>query len=241
MRSEMNARHPNERRVKYIFAVCGILVVLFLAWLILHDDPRAGQALAVPTQPKISQAPVPPESHKESPSVVFSPVSSPSPKSDIVPRQQPGETRSIIGSRAWKNAGRATPAAALETHYWSVRNGDTAAVAAGIKVAPSAQEALTELVALLPSSAREKFLSPEEALAFLMCGTSDATGFFISYEERHGDTSKLCVTSRHPDGSGKLHSSIKLFERQADGSWKMLIYPRVVQDYKRYIQNRPPR
>jgi len=72
-----------------------------------------------------------------------------------------------IKTADWRNAGRATPAAAIETALWSAAGGDTDALAETLLLEAGAKTKVDALFAGLPAELRSQFATPEKFVAFM--------------------------------------------------------------------------
>lgn len=74
----------------------------------------------------------------------------------------------MVPASDWKNLGRGTPEAALETTVWSVANGDMDTLAATLLVDATSREKLEQSLAALPSDLRSQYGTPEQLLALMV-------------------------------------------------------------------------
>ncbi|HTQ30389.1 MAG TPA: sigma-70 family RNA polymerase sigma factor [Opitutaceae bacterium] len=84
---------------------------------------------------------------------------------------------------SFANAGRATPRAALETLHWALSGGDVTMIARVLKLSPDARQKAEALLAKLPPDQRAQFTTPEQFIATLVAGTSQAVGMQVMSQE----------------------------------------------------------
>jgi hypothetical protein len=151
---------------------------------------------------------------------------------DLVPPQQVGELRMLVGADAWRNVGHGSPAKALQTFYWAMKGGDIDTVERTITLDASARKQMADMWESLPAAEKARFDRPEQLAAFLMCGTSDVRGYLFTREERTEDKSIVTVLTSHPDGSGKLRGSRMTVMLHRDGLWRVIVTRRELSKYQ---------
>ena len=74
----------------------------------------------------------------------------------------------LIPANEWKNAGRATPNAAVETLLWAAAGGDVDTLSKAILLDASAQTKAQALFARLPEAAQAQYGSPDNLIALMI-------------------------------------------------------------------------
>jgi hypothetical protein len=88
----------------------------------------------------------------------------------------------------WKNQGQATPEAAVETMLWAAAGGDVKTLKDTLALAPDTQSKATDLLASLPTPARQSIASPEDLMALLVAGNVPL------------DSAQVVAKQTNPDG-----------------------------------------
>lgn len=149
----------------------------------------------------------------------------PSPNNVEEPRFSEG---AVIESAEWRNAGRATPAAALETVLWAAAGGDVDTFAASLWFADSnARQQAQRLFDELPSDAKQRYRRPEGLIAALTIpevpiGTAERIHWGESTSPNFAYASLRLASEK---GTGK--NVVLLFLSQADG-WRVVATPPVI-------------
>jgi hypothetical protein len=129
----------------------------------------------------------------------------------------------------WNKVGRATPAATVETVFWSIAQGDVETLATLIAFDDDAQDQAERFYEVLPEDLRKEYDSPERLVAALMAIEKPVTLKSVNV---------LGETSSSPDrGTLQLSSpsgNISLdFQRDA-GGWKLVVPALIVDGYRHY-------
>lgn len=137
-----------------------------------------------------------------------------------------------VPASEWRNAGTATPQAALETALWAAAGGDVAAFAATMKFQTErARIAAQALLDRLPEGTRAQCDSPERLIAFLTVrdvplGSAEVRQF----SNLDGPTPAAHVRLFFKTADGKPKDSALLLANSGDG-WRLLIGEGVVARY----------
>ena len=75
--------------------------------------------------------------------------------------------KEFVPASEWRDRGRATPTAAVETLLWAAAGGNVGALAKAIELDPGAREQAERLLAEVPEAEREGCRTPEELVALL--------------------------------------------------------------------------
>lgn len=141
----------------------------------------------------------------------------------------PDITNEIVPSDAWRNAGYATPVAAVETALWAAAGGDTDVLMQSIVLDDGARRKATELLAGLPAETRARYSKPEELVAFMAAKDVPLEGARIfSSKEPPGVTQRTVVQLRNAAGSVR---QVHLELRKTDAGWQLVVPESAVDRY----------
>ena len=140
----------------------------------------------------------------------------------------------LIPSSEWKNAGRATVGAAVETVLWAAAGGDVEVLTNSIQLDESARTKAAALVARRPDATRAEYGSPEKLIAlFLAKDAASATGVQI-LGQRDLSADVVGVRVRVGNDEGKTKEQNFGFRRASDGL-RLIINDPVVDKYARQL------
>ena len=149
----------------------------------------------------------------------------------------PASSVVLVPASAWKNAGRATPAAAFESVLWAATHGDVDALIGMLDFrAGGADRKLEELFAGLPAEVRAQYGSPEKMFATLLAGQIPpavaAMGVVPQEDPGAKNVSKINV---HLEGPGGRQKDMTYgFVRYPDG-WRFAILSVMVASYAQLL------
>lgn len=151
----------------------------------------------------------------------------------------PSLERFAIGSRVsaadWKNAGTATPRAALETVLWAAAGGDIDTFAHCLLLGKGAAVALLES---LPADQRAQYGTPERLIAALAIRDVPLGAAQVIYWNERGTThATVQLLLSAPDGTTK--DSNLLFFNQGAG-WKLVVPESAITKYAGMLKGTPP-
>jgi len=123
---------------------------------------------------------------------------------------------------AMKNAGKGTPAQAVESVLYAATGGDIDALAEGVLIEPKAKQKAADWFATLPEATRAQYGSPEKVLALMMAKDAAAlTGMqVVGQQEINPDLTVVRV--RMQVEGGKTKDQPLPFYRAPDG-WRMIL------------------
>lgn len=134
----------------------------------------------------------------------------------------------------WKNLGRATPSAAMETALWAAAGGDLETLVRGLRFDEAARARTEAWFAQMPAEARGRYGSPERLLALLIARETPLGGMRVAQEIEQGpDDVALRVLLRPVDGSVK-NTGFTL-HREPDG-WKFVVSAEAVERFMRTVK-----
>jgi RNA polymerase sigma factor (sigma-70 family) len=130
---------------------------------------------------------------------------------------------------AWRNVGRATPEAALETLLWAESNRDWKTVAdTDVPLSPASKAIVDAWFASLSEAARAKFGTPESLLASLYSRVTGSTADpVVAYEvyaqQAHDGPNETQVKYWTRLASGTEQAPINVVLRQGTDGWQRVI------------------
>jgi hypothetical protein len=154
----------------------------------------------------------------------------------------PGSDRFAVGATVpagdWRNAGAATPAAALETVLWAAAGGDVAAFAGRLQLGKDSRAAAEALQATLPETMRVHGRTPEELVAFLALRDVPLGAATVRrWYDADAASQQVTVELAAPDGVTKETNLV--FARANDG-WKLSVTEPVVARYAAMLKAGAP-
>ena len=158
-----------------------------------------------------------------------------SPEEPVLTKPKPKpEAGPLMAANSWRNAGRETPGATLETTFWAAAAGDVDALARGISLTQPKE--IQTLLDKLPEAQRESFGTPERLVATLMAKYVRTQSIQVLEEKKDPRSPNLTLSVRlsAPDG----------FERQTDftfsncpDGWRINVPPHAVAGYVAHALN----
>lgn len=135
-----------------------------------------------------------------------------------------------VPERNWKNVGRATPAAALETALWAGVGGDLEVLAATLSLDGAAKEKAGTLFASLPETERARFGSPEKLIAAL--SLKDLPGALTVGPATVGeDNAKVRLYTQRGTPSYFVFKETEITLRRSTDGWRLVVPDGAVESY----------
>lgn len=145
------------------------------------------------------------------------------PSSQARPDEPPPLRGPMVKNAEWRNAGAASPEAALESFVWAATRGDTETLGALLAVDAAGRKQLAEAFAQLSEEARASYGSPENMLATLIAvqvpQDLSAVGPVNSLNLSNGDIALRTRVERE----GVIMEDVVLTFRLADGTWQLVV------------------
>lgn len=140
----------------------------------------------------------------------------------------------IVPSSEWTYAGRATPAAAIETILWAATGGDLDALAQTLSLDESARTRAVALLGSLPASSRSEYTTPERLVALFTAKDlpSGAMQLVSEITQPSGEV-MMRVRLFQPDGSTR---STTVLARQSGGEWRLSVPVSAIEKYAAVLQ-----
>jgi hypothetical protein len=133
---------------------------------------------------------------------------------------------------AWKNSGRATPSAAMETLFWASDGGDVETLAASILLEPDAREKVEAILARLPAEARVRYDTPEKFVALFMAREGDIRAMQVLGENVAGGDALVNVRAQKSDGKTKEEGYPF---RQVNDGWRYVVTAKAADKYGKQL------
>jgi hypothetical protein len=144
--------------------------------------------------------------------------------------------KEIVPSDAWRNAGYATPVAAVETALWAAAGGDTDVLMRSMILDEGAQRKAAELLAGLPVETRARYAKPEDLVAFMAAKDVPLEGARIfPVKEQEGDMRRAVVQLRNAAGSVR---QVHLDLRKTGAGWRLVVPESAVERYARQLKGK---
>jgi hypothetical protein len=142
-----------------------------------------------------------------------------------------------VPATEWRNAGGATPAAALETVLWAAAGGDVGVLAQRLKFFAGAQKAATALMESLPPALRDQVKTPEETVAFFTIKDVPLGSVQVrQWSESSGPFQQIALKLAQPDGQEK---DVNLIFLRGDDGWQLMVTDAVVARYAALVPAAP--
>lgn len=152
------------------------------------------------------------------------------------PAETPPLRGSVVPYSLWRNRGRTTPAAALETALWSSAHGDINTLATLLVFDAEARNEASVLFAGLPEQLRQQFVSPERLVAVLAAKDVPLGSATILNEIPTPTETKLAAQIF--DAAGKPKVAV-LSLRADDAGWRFVVPPKAVKRYADWLRAPP--
>jgi hypothetical protein len=124
-------------------------------------------------------------------------------------------------SSAWKNEGRATPEAAVETMLWAAAGGDLDVLHDTLVLTPDARSKAAEILDRLPAETRQQYLTPEDLMGVVVAGNVPLGSAQLVARQQNWE-GQATEFLRLKDSSGRTRL-VYLQLRQAPDGWKLTV------------------
>jgi hypothetical protein len=145
----------------------------------------------------------------------------------------------LIPASQWKNAGRATPEAVLETTLWAAAGGDVDALAKGLVFEPGAREKVETLIASLPADARRQYSTPEHLVALLTAKDIPTEGGVRFMARDQGADERVMAVVFQNEKEKRLQNKF-LITRRVGEEWKLVVPHAAVAKYTVALKGAAP-
>jgi len=132
-----------------------------------------------------------------------------------------------------RNAGRATPAATVETLFWAAANHDSETVASMLSFEPKLRQAVDLFFGALPEAVRTKYGTVERLLGQFLADEMSVAAMRVVQEKPAGaDRAELIVRVQSQEGFAREKP---LVLNRGDDGWRLAVSPRTVQNIANQI------
>jgi hypothetical protein len=146
------------------------------------------------------------------------------------PEPAPAPPPKKISAAEWKNAGRATPTAAVETVLWAAAGGDIDALAKAVVFDAKVRPSVDAFFAALPPALREQYGTPERLVAFFTAKDIPLGAMTIVGQKPVGtDGAQVALLLEGTDGATPRKAVLSL--QRDDEGWRLRVPPAAVQNY----------
>jgi hypothetical protein len=167
-----------------------------------------------------------------------------------LPVRRPKETegaapdieKEIVPASAWRNAGYATPAAAIETALWAAAGGDTELLMKSCVLEEGARRKAEALLASLPKEMQARYATPEDLVAFMTAKDVPLEGARIlafrdpaDDPQRQAERPSAAVQLRNAAGSVR---QVHIELRDTPGGWRLVVPESAVTRYAEQLKGR---
>jgi hypothetical protein len=138
--------------------------------------------------------------------------------------------REPVPASGWRNRGRATPVAAVETALWAAAGGDIETLAKAMKLDADARVQAEKLLADVPDAERQGCRTPEELIALLTAGDVPLEeAQILAPKVPAGTPTTLVVQLRKPGKSSRL-VQVQLADA-GESDWRIVVPAAAVRRY----------
>lgn len=131
-----------------------------------------------------------------------------------------------VPASAWRNQGRSTPEAAIETMLWAAAGGNVSVIKDTLVLAPETRSRADEILAGLPDTSRQ-FATPEDLIALLVAGSVPLDSAQVVARQQNQDD-EATEYLRLKDSGGRTRQVYLSLRKERDG-WQLTV-PRSAVD-----------
>ena len=146
---------------------------------------------------------------------------------------RPSLVGNVLVFSLWQNAGRATPAATLETGLWASVNGDIDTLTGLLLFDAEARNEASALFARLPAALQQEFVSPERLVAVLAAKDVPLGSAAILNQYPAEHETKVAVQIFDADNQ---HRMALLSLRPDEGGWRFVVPANAVKRYAAWLR-----
>ncbi len=130
----------------------------------------------------------------------------------------------------WRNQGRGTPEAAVETMLWAAAGGDVSAIKDTLVLAPDARSKATEILTNLPT-ASQQYATAEDLTAVVVAGKVPLDSAQIVAHQQSQDD-RVTEYLRLKDSGGRTRQ-VYLSLQKASSGWQIIVPRGAVEEIER--------
>ena len=134
----------------------------------------------------------------------------------------------------WKNGGRATPDAAIETVLWAASGGDVEVLSQGIVFTPTARAKAEAWFAQLSDATQAQYGSPEKLVSLLIAKDAAALSGMQVLGQKQLTADDVGMRVRVGGEDGKTKDDTFFLHRAADG-WRLMVPDQAVEKFAKQL------
>lgn len=141
----------------------------------------------------------------------------------------PAKSPRWIPASEWKNAGRATPAATIETALWAAAGGDLDALAGALRMEDAVRAKAVAILAGLPTPTRAQYRTPEHFAALFTAKDipTESSMQITGQKELGADQVSVAVMLQ---GGTRAQGRVIMLQRSIDG-WQLVVPEGAIDKY----------
>ena len=140
----------------------------------------------------------------------------------------------LVPVAEWRNVGKATPEAGVETALTAATGGDVDTLAASLMFTDSARSKADAWFAGLSESTRQQYGSPEKVIALMIARDAEGLSGMQVLGQKEVSPDNVGVRMRFASVDGKTKDDTFLMRRANDG-WRMVLPDAVVEKYAKKL------
>lgn len=140
----------------------------------------------------------------------------------------------LVPVAEWRNVGKATPEAGIETALTAATGGDVDTLAASLTFTDSARTKADTWFAGLSESTRQQYGSPEKVIALMIARDAEGLSGMQVLGQKEVSPDNVGVRLRFASVDGKTKDDTFLMRRANDG-WRMVLPDAVVEKYAKKL------
>ena len=153
--------------------------------------------------------------------------------------REPSILEGPLPASAWRNAGSATPAAALETVLWAAAGGEVDALAGLLRFDAGVRARVDALFAGLPETTRAEYGTPERLIAALTA--RDVPQGKAKLSDTKADISgDRWMVMQISETEGKAPRGVLFSLRPEGGTWGLVVPASAVEKYAVMLETKEP-
>jgi hypothetical protein len=221
-------------KLSRIIAIVASVVILVLCFIFWRRDAEMPTFLAA--RPELPKHPAAIGSPSDSRPVIIDRPAATASVAPPEPVSRLGQIAPVIAVDGWKNAGRASVGAAIQSQFWAIARGDVEYLQRSIVFDEPARRSLENLSEQVPASVRTQYPTPEALAAFLLTSRPALKGYALSLENvTSADDVSVHVMTLLP-GADRFTGERQDFRRGVDGQWSRAIGPREISYWRDMVK-----
>lgn len=145
----------------------------------------------------------------------------------------------LVPVAEWKNGGRETPAAAVETVLWAATGGDVDLLSQGIVLSPSARAKADAWFAQLAESTKAQYGSPEKLISLMIAKDAAAVAGMQVLGQKELTADDVAMRVRFGAEDGKTKDDTFVLHR-TNNAWALLLTDPVVEKFAKQLAGGGP-